>query len=337
MRVGLSTPLVVALAASVLGCSGNGSSDSTASPPSTVAVPVDPSTVYPLTGLPITDAAAAARPALVVKIDNDANARPQTGLNQADIVFEQIIEVQTRLAAVFHSQGSDPVGPIRSGREQDIDLLAPLRRPLFAYSGANPAIAEAIAASDLVDLSALDNSVYTGGGFFRDDSREAPFNEYAATTQLWTLAPAGAAPPPAQFQYRGVGEPPVGDASSGVDVYMEGLLIGWRFDPATGLYLRSHDGAPHVDAAGQQVSTDNVVVLVVDYHPSTADARSPEADTIGFGEAWVFSGGVWVRGVWTRADRSAPFELTGPRGRITLAPGRTWIELAKVATFSALP
>jgi len=338
--------LVAALAVTAVGCDSGGddkpddkSGDTAPAGADTTAVtiPVDPSTVYPLTGLPITDPAAAARPALVVKIDNDANARPQAGLNAADIVFEQIIEVQTRLVAVFHSQGSDPVGPIRSGRQQDIYLLGSLNQPLFAYSGANPAVAEAIAASDLVDLSALNNSVYTDGGFFRDESRAEPFNEYASTSQLWTLAPEGAGPPPPQFQYHRDDDTMVGDPSGGVDVYLEGLLVGWRYDGTSGNYLRTHDSVTHLDVSTEQISTRNVVVMTVDYYPSAADSRSPEADTIGYGEAWVFSGGMWVRGVWTRADRLSPIELTGPNGRITLAPGRTWVELARVGTFSAVP
>ncbi|MTA70106.1 MAG: DUF3048 domain-containing protein, partial [Actinobacteria bacterium] len=70
----------------------------------------------PLTGLPAADGVLSMRPALVVKVDNHPGARPQSGLNQADIVFEENVEALTRFALVFHSQGSDPVGPIRSGR-----------------------------------------------------------------------------------------------------------------------------------------------------------------------------------------------------------------------------
>lgn len=83
------------------------------------------------------DGVLAMRPALVVKVDNHPSARPQSGLNQADIVFEENVEALTRFALVFHSQGSDPVGPIRSGRTQDIDLLSSLNGVLFVWSGGN--------------------------------------------------------------------------------------------------------------------------------------------------------------------------------------------------------
>jgi len=350
-RTTLRLVLVAALAAGVVGCSDDAkTSDDTATTQSTLpgatpisaapavtAAPAEPGTVYPLTGLLITDPAAAARPALVVMIDNDASARPQTGLNAADIVFEHIIEVQTRFAAVFQSHGSDPVGPIRSARETDVDLLSSLNQPLFAYSGGNPSVTAAIEASDFVDLSALNNSVYTGGGFFRDEARPEPSNEYATTTQLWTLAPEGAGPPPQQFRYRAEGEALIGETSSGVDLYLEGLLVGWRYDAASGNYLRTNDAVPHVDASTEQISTRNIVVMVVDYPSSLTDERSPQADTIGYGEVWVFSDGALVRGVWTRADRFSPIELTGPNGPITLTPGRTWVELARFGTFTAVP
>ena len=84
-----------------------------------------------------TDAAAPHRPALVVKIDNHPDARPQAGLNQADIVLEENVEGITRFAAVFQTTDADPVGPIRSARTTDIDSARPLDQPLFAWSGGN--------------------------------------------------------------------------------------------------------------------------------------------------------------------------------------------------------
>lgn len=296
----------------------------------TTEVPVP---VYPLTGLPVTDPAVADRPALVVKIDNNAAARPQSGLNEADIVFEEIVEVQTRFAIVFHSQGADPVGPIRSGRTQDVLLLGSLNSPLFMWSGGNANVTRAIEDSDLVDLSAQRNDVYKAAGFFRSSERSSPYDLYASTTSAWTLAPEGAGAPPQQFRYRPQGEQAVGEGTAGVDLNMDGLPIEWRFDAPSGAYLRFNNDVPHMDALSGQVSTENVVVMFVDYQPSPADARSPEAQTIGTGEAWVFTAGVLVRGTWTRNDRLSAIVLHDLAGAtIALTPGRTFIELARVAT-----
>ncbi|MFM8266061.1 MAG: DUF3048 domain-containing protein [Acidimicrobiia bacterium] len=114
-------------------CGGGGSeTDTTDEAPAATLAPATtaesttttttlPPILAPLTGLAVD--AAITRPALIVKIDNHPKARPQWGLNQADIVFEENVEMLTRFAAVFHSSGSDPVGPVRSGRKQDVDLL----------------------------------------------------------------------------------------------------------------------------------------------------------------------------------------------------------------------
>jgi len=296
-----------------------------------------PGPVYPLTGLPVTDQAAAERPALVVKIDNNSAARPQSGLNEADIVFEEIVEVQTRFAAVFQSKGSEPVGPIRSGRTQDITLLGSLYRPLFLWSGGNANVTRAIENSDFVNLSAQRSTVYNGAGFFRSSEHSAPHDLYASSAGAWSLAPADAAPPPQQFTYLPAGTAAVGEPSTGVNLEMDGLPIEWRFDAATGLYLRSNGGTPHNDALSGQVSTANLLVMFVDYQPSAADANSPEAQTIGSGEVWVFTGGVLVKGTWSRADRLSAIVLTGADGNaIMLTPGRTFVELPRVDSATAV-
>ncbi len=356
LRRRLASLALLALAAAA--CSGGGSSAPDTSGPavtqtSTTSTSVAPSTstiaattttlvtgpVYPLTGLPVTDPAAAARPALVVKIDNNRLARPQSGLNEADIVFEEIVEVQTRFAAVFHSQVADPVGPIRSGRTQDIALLGSFNQPLFAWSGGNKNVTRAIDNSDLVSLNAQSLRVYQGGGFFRFDQRRSPHNLYAQTTALWSLAPAGAGPPPQQFQYRAEGDVLSGDDASGATGDMFGLAITWTLDPATGLYGRTSGGEAHSDAlTGAQVTTDNVIVMEVDYRPSPADVRSPEAQTIGSGTVMVFTAGKVVHGTWTRPDRLSPVQLTATDGSpILLTPGRTFVELARAGTFSPVP
>ena len=195
VRLTVATVLVSILAA----CGGGGSSSDTTAwvDPLTTTPPVPG---YPLTGLPITDKAAASRVALAVKIDNHPASRPQTGLNKADIVFEENVESLTRFAAVFHSQGSDPVGPIRSGRTQDIDILASFNKPLFAWSGGNYRVTKVVNASTMVNVG---YSASRGkGGYYREKTMKAPHNLYAKTSNLWTLAPEGSAAPNPQLLFR---------------------------------------------------------------------------------------------------------------------------------------
>jgi hypothetical protein len=307
--------------------STTGASPSAPAVPTTVAGPA-----WPLTGVAGADAVRSALPALVVKIDNHPRARPQAGLGQADVVYEEIVEGVTRFFAVFHSAASDPVGPIRSARTTDIDLLAPLNHPLFAYSGANRGTRNALKQADVAeDLGAGTGSNLRQGGYFRDPARRAPHNLYATTTQLWSLTPDGAVPAPVLFVYRAAGAPAAGtEAAAGVDLTMAGTRVGWRWDQPSGRWMRSQDGEAHVDAAGRTIDAENVVVQFVEYRRSSADPISPEAVTVGEGDVWVFTGGGVVEGRWSRPDPSRPAELTDASGReVRLAPGRTWVELAR--------
>src|SRR3954447_45052 len=153
------TVVVVALA--LLAACGGGSKKAATTTTTTTPLATTttaPPPVYPLTGWPATVLAILKRPPWVVKIDNadgsgNNSARPQIGINQADVVYEEMVEGSvTRLAAVFQSDDSDPVGPVRSARTTDIAVFAPLNRPLYAWSGANADFAELIRGSNLVDV-----------------------------------------------------------------------------------------------------------------------------------------------------------------------------------------
>ena len=139
----------------------------------------------PLTGQPpASEDEIIQRPALVAKIDNDPAAVPNhSGLAVADIVFEEVVEGRTtRFAAVFHSQSSDPIGPIRSGRSQDIDLFTSFFFPLFVWSGGNPGVTRAINESTLVNMGPNNaRGYYRGPGY-------APHNLYTSTDVIWEQA-----------------------------------------------------------------------------------------------------------------------------------------------------
>ncbi len=288
---------------------------------------------WPLTGLPLPDGVDADRPAMVVKIDNHPKARPQSGLNEADIVFEENVEQLTRFAAVFHSNGADPVGPIRSGRTQDVDLVGSFNRPLFVWSGGNRRVTDAIVASDLREISPR-----VGGPFFRTE-RPGPHDLYSNVSALYALAPPDAAAPEPQFEYRDPDDKPVGEPISAAKISMDNVRVIWKWDPASESFLRFSDDLPHKDTVfDAQVSTQNVLVIFVAYRPSPADGRSPEAQTIGTGELWVYSDGTLQKGIWTRPDRLSPFLLTDASGStIPLFPGRTFVELARVGKAATVP
>lgn len=367
-RVPGLTVAAVALAgalAVLAACAGGGATSATTStlptlPPSfasTAAPPPPPSTTpdgstlpsttttvagpaWPLTGTPGASTPRAQLPALVVKIDNHPLARPQTGLVQADVVYEEIVEGITRFFAVFHSATSDPVGPIRSARTTDIALLAQLNHPLFAWSGGNKGTVNALKQANVAtDLGASTGRNYRAGGYFRDPSRRSPHNLYSTTTSLWGLTPEGAAPPLPLFTYRPPGAAPAGVTPVvGAKLTMAATRVQWQWDAAAGAWQRLQDNTPHVDANGAVIAPQNVVVMFVPYRKSAADPISPEAVTIGQGEAWVLTGGGAVKGTWTRPDPSKPAVLRDGAGQeIALTPGRTWVELARAGGAALIP
>ncbi|CAN5562310.1 DUF3048 domain-containing protein [soil metagenome] len=306
----------------------------TAPPPSTVAPTEAPTTtipevVFPLTGVPVNGSANAARVALVVKVDNSPGAIPQTGFTAADLVYEEIVNDHiTRFAMVFQSGDSDPVGPCRSGRIQDVDLFGSLNGPLFAWSGGNESVTRAINKSDLVNLGPNYAAVY-----FRSNlaGHSAPHNLYTKTSDIRTFTPPESQPPAQQFQYRAAGQAVAGGPSTGVHLDMDNYAIDWTWNAATELYERMQEGKVHKDAAtDSQITTNNIVVLSMVYKAGQYSG-SPDAQSVGSGETFVFTGGNYIHGTWTRADRLQPFTLTDDNGvPIKLTPGRTFIELPRV-------
>jgi hypothetical protein len=287
--------------------------------------------IAPLTGLSGSDEAILRRPALIVKIDGHHGARPQYGLDQADVVIEEIVEGITRFMAVFHSVVPDVVGPVRSARTQDM-LIAPMfDHPLFAWSGGNKVVTALVKKSPVVNLSAT-SGWRNKGVWYRTKKRKAPHNLLARGPLLLERAPEDSKAPPPMFSYRKQGASSAGREVSGVKLVLSSTRVLWSWDSKSASWLRTSDRKPHVADGGKPVRPANVVVLEVRYLPSKADPNSPEAQTVGSGKALVFSGGRLVVGTWTRESVNDPWTLTDGSGQaILLTPGRTWVELARAA------
>lgn len=265
------------------------------------------------------------RPALAVKFDNHPRARPQAGLNEADVIFEENVENLTRFAAVFHSTDAETVGPIRSGRSQDIAILSAFDRPLFAWSGGNDGVRRLVRNSDLVDLDAARTS-----GYYRRTGRSAPHNLYAGTEELWVHAPEGSKPPPQVFEYLGPEADLQGESADVVNVEMDGMRIRWDYDAERRVYLRSQNDQAHQTESSGQVHADTVIVMAVVYRPSPADPNSPEAQLTGQGPVVVLSGGLVRTGTWERATITDPYRFRLENGEpLLLSPGRVFVHLAR--------
>lgn len=310
---------IVPVAALVLSAAAGASAASSTAPPGLSAL-------YPLTGLPVDASSYEARPALAVVVHNGDNSRPQGGLQDADLVFEVLAEGTTRFVAVFNSRdASDSVGPIRSARSTDVDLLAGLGVPILATSGWNQGVGEELESSGFVVLDQRE-------GMFRLPGRGgAPYDLFADTVELFAVG-AGAGEATSIFSY---GEAAAATPAGSFELTLAGIDVRWDYEPGIGRYVRSQSGwesplEPHVLVDDSQVSATNVVVLDVPYFPSASDAGSPQADTVGEGGASIYRGGTVTHGFWARDERTDPFTLTDADGEpVSLAPGTTWVELVE--------
>jgi hypothetical protein len=294
-----------------------------------------PATIrQPLTGEPLESVDdILARPALVAKIDNNALAVPNhSGLAVADIVFEEIVEGRTtRFAAVFHSQSSDPIGPIRSGRTQDIALFSSFNRPLFVWSGGNPGVTRLINESTLINMGPS-----VASGYFRGPGR-APHNLFTSTDNIWFQTPPDQPGPPLQqYQYLDDGEAVDGAPTAGVKVRVGSENIEWTWNPEVSKFERSQRGRVHDDKVFGRIGATNVVIMGVPYGRSVVDRNSPEALTVGEGPIWMFTDGQVRQGTWKRDNGFYAIEFLTPEGEpMELEPGNTWIELADIVDVDA--
>jgi hypothetical protein len=316
-----------------------------ATPPPTTAVTTTPTPtpepepiVWPLTGVQVAEALA--RPALAVKIENSDAARPQTGLNAADVVWEQVVEGGiTRFVAVYHSTVPPEIGPIRSVRPMDPGIAGPLRG-LFAFSGGQGPFVDAVSAAGLQVVS-LESGA---GGYYRT-GRAAPHNIYADPTVLLGQADAAhTAAPGGEFVFAAEGEQPTavtaGTPANVLDLRLSPIgRPSWRWSPADGRWLRSERGVPALEADGTPLLAVNVVVLRVDVvttpFTDAIGTHVPETVMVSSGEALIATGGRTVAATWSKASGGEPVVLTGADGRpIRLAPGNTWVELVPKTTGS---
>lgn len=269
------------------------------------------------------------RPVLAVKIDNVPGARPQAGINQADIVFVEEVEGGlTRLAAIFHSGGAEVVGPVRSMRTGDFDLLAQFNGPLFANSGGNRGTVGALADSTLVDVGVREEF----DSYYRITSRRAPHNLFTNAYNLWVVGRGreGTGTPSPIFFFRSPGDslPAGATAARRVDIDYGSTIVTYEWN-GTG-WDRSQDNAPTVDTEGVRTSPTTVIVQFIAYGTSAADARSPEAVTIDVGKVWILTEGNIVQANWRRNSLEEQFAYIDDQGNhIEILPGRTWIELPR--------
>ena len=292
------------------------------------AMPVRPASSVPrqlfspFTGEPVPSLG----PVLAVKIDNLAPARPPTGLTGADLVY--VIPVEgglSRLLAVFSSHVPAVIGPVRSAREDDLELLRQFGRPAFAYSGAQPQLLPVVERARVVDL--YDGRVR---GYFRAAGRAAPHNLYARSSQL--LAGASGASKARDIGFRFGPAPAGGRPVAAFSVSYPAASFTFRWSAGDGRWLVWMDGKPTRAAEGGELSAPTVVIQYTKIRTSRyleTGARPPFAESTGTGTGLVLRGGRAYDIRWSRADADGGTTFTTESGQpMTFARGPVWVVLA---------
>ncbi len=281
-----------------------------------------------INGLPADDPANLDRRVVIVKIDNSRNARPQSGLMDADIVYEILVEGGlTRFAAAFQSTDTEFVGPVRSGRPTDAEIVKPLDAVL-QVSGAQPWVQALFSAANVHVL--YDN----GRSTWREHHRSAPHNLYSSTLIIRDIADErnwSDESPGNAFLF---GEP-TESTTPATEIELDWSdhpTVRWVWNGE--VYERYNATTPHewITKDGEKgiVTTPMVIVIEGDRYTASGDGGSavPAIHTIGSGDAKVFRNGTVIEGTWARDSIDDPFTLTDGSGNpIVLPPSKMFVAI----------
>jgi len=294
------------------------------------AVKPVPKPIYStLTGMPISDASINDRPVTAVMIENSTDARPQSGLDQAGVVFEAIAEGGiTRFLTLFQDTSPQYIGPVRSVRPYYVQWLSAFDAPVAHVGGSGEALQD-LKTWGIKDLDQFYNSSY----YHRISSRYAPHNVYTSMDELNKLEAAKGF---GKSNYTGFlrkprETPSAAPSTTSIDFAISGYYYNVHYDynAATNTYKRSEGGQPHmeIDASGAQTQiAPKVVIAMVLPQGIEADDLHTSYNTIGDGTAYVFQDGVAIPGTWHKTDRTSQITFTDSNGQpLPLDPGQTWI------------
>jgi len=327
----------------------NATTTTTIAPVSTTTTTTIPQLTVARGYCPLTDEKAPGgvpdRPALAVKVGNEPEgARPQNGLNEADIVFDTPAEgFIMRYVAVYQCQNAAQIGPDRSVRWIDWHLLRQLRDPILAYAGGIGIDLNIVSSLKWADGENL--LMNAAGAGIRTTNRVPPDNLYTSTSALYALAASFSkkyGPPPPIFRYSAT---PAAGSTPAASVHINFSYdtdVTWTWSPTSGSWLHSYSEGPDIDlSTGSQVSASNVVVLVVKYKfgryaEHIGGSGDFQSQTLGSGPGYVFRDGRVIKVTWSRQFVTEPWTFTGPNHKVvSLAPGRTWVELLPDTTAAA--
>lgn len=286
---------------------------------------------WPLTGLNAPSDSAVHRRVISVKIENSPEARPQTGLNEADVVYETLTEGGiSRFNALYQSTLPKAVGPVRSARLSDL-WIVPQYNALFFFSGASTTVNGDVKRAKLSNLS---QDIGVSAVYYRSSARAAPHNLYLSVRKAYAEARKrhyGITSDVPAFRFdRGSST----DGQKAVGAYVPlstANTVRWTYNAASRMYLRSNNGRKQKDAlTGKPVAARNVVMLWARYRPVSHDkvgSTTYDVNLSGSGRMALLRAGQVFTGTWN-AGRDAPPTFVDAQGnQLKLTPGNTWFEI----------
>ena len=340
----------IALALVLSAC---GQADTTANTDSSqTPVPKVPP-VWSLTGLPGPDDAQI-QPIVVVKIENDPVVRPQTGLDRADLIFEELVEGgMTRFAVIYQSDLPDEVGPVRSVRHVDVAIAEPMA-DAFVFSGGARRTMKFVKRKIPTTISVINEGA---PGMYRKPGLSAPHDLFLKLDEMLDSIAAKktastgffvrpeikpAASPAAQATAEASASPSKTSVLTGKPVTDVSVVFSsfagpnWKWSSTDKMWMRSEGVKPFLNKDGTQFGTNNLVIIEVreidaGYKGQTG-GYVPRTVLTGSGRAWVLSDGKAVEVAWNKPLVDAQMKLTDLDGNpFTMPAGRTWVELLPVS------
>lgn len=290
-----------------------------------IVIPPAPKFYSPLTGEQVTDEAATKQAVTAIMIENSPDARPQSGLKSAGVVFEAIAEGGiTRFATVFQQEKPTLVGPVRSVRMYFVDWLASFNASIAHIGGSAAALAE-VRNGNYRDI----DQFFNGASYYRAGDRYAPHNVYTTFARLDALNVSKGYTSSTFTGFTRIDSVAAKvPTATAISVNISSALYdsSYAYNAATNTYDRSEGGAPHMDRELGQISPRVVIVMKIPERTVLEDGYREQIDAIGSGQATIFQDGTVQNVTWAKKSMIDQITFTDVNGKdVPLARGQTWL------------
>jgi hypothetical protein len=280
----------------------------------------------PLTGAEVPDEAATKRQVTAIMIENSPDARPQSGLKDAGVVFEAIAEGGiTRFIALYQEAQPGLIGPVRSVRPYYVEWASAFDAAVAHIGGSARALQMIRSGNYGVDL----DQFFNAGAYWRAADRYAPHNVYTNSERMNALT-AAKSKTSSNFTFaprvdEKKAETPTATAIN-MAVSTGSYMVDYTYDPASNSYIRKQGGTNHVDREGGQIQPKVAIAMRVPMTLGFEDGYREQITTTGTGQAYIFQNGTVTEATWTKPDAKSQLKFTDAAGKeVPLVRGQTWI------------